>query len=139
MAPSLFENVVNWIRTGYPEGIPAADYPPLLALLTPVLSESEITDIVLTLALEHGTETPTTEDRIRDAIHSVTEVAPSSDETRQVAARLAAAGWPLALGSADADPAPADPSAADSSAADSPAAESTDADSSGAPTTSDQK
>ncbi|WP_026917384.1 DUF3349 domain-containing protein [Gordonia shandongensis] len=95
MAPSLFDNVIRWIRAGYPDGVPAADYPPLLALLTPVLSESEITDIVLTLALEHGTETPATPERIRDAIHSVTEQAPSVEETRQVAARLAAAGWPL--------------------------------------------
>ena len=96
MAPSLFDNVVKWIRAGYPEGVPAADYPPLLALLTPVLSETEITDIVLALALEHGAETPATADRIRAAIASVTEQAPSEDETRQVAARLASAGWPLA-------------------------------------------
>ncbi|MBM7365955.1 DUF3349 domain-containing protein [Gordonia hydrophobica] len=95
MAPSLFDNVVNWIRDGYPEGIPASDYPPLLALLTPLLSESEITDVVLGLALEHGAESPATPDRIRDAIHAVTEQAPSEQEIRQVAARLAAAGWPL--------------------------------------------
>lgn len=97
MAPTLFENVVNWIRAGYPDGVPAADYPPLLALLTPVLSESEITDIVLKLALEHGTESPATPERIKDAIHAVTEQAPSADELRQVSARLAAAGWPLAV------------------------------------------
>ncbi len=97
MAPSAFENVVNWIRAGYPEGVPAADYPPLLALLTPVLTESEITDIVLRLAVEHGTETPATPERISEAIHAVTEQAPSADELRQVSARLAAAGWPLAI------------------------------------------
>ncbi|MGB3302452.1 DUF3349 domain-containing protein [Gordonia sp. (in: high G+C Gram-positive bacteria)] len=95
MAPSLFDNVIKWVRAGYPEGVPASDYPPLLALLTPVLSETEITDIVLTLALEHGADTPASPERIRDAIHAVTETAPSEDETRQVAARLAAAGWPL--------------------------------------------
>ncbi|QRY61750.1 DUF3349 domain-containing protein [Gordonia sp. PDNC005] len=97
MAPTLFENVVNWIRAGYPDGVPAADYPPLLALLTPVLTESEITDIVLKLALEHGTESPATPERIKDAIHAVTEQAPSAEELRQVSARLAAAGWPLAV------------------------------------------
>lgn len=95
MAPSLFDNVIKWIRAGYPEGIPASDYPPLLALLTPLLSETEITDVVLGLALEHGTDTPATPDRIRDAIHAVTEQAPSDEEIRQVSARLAAAGWPL--------------------------------------------
>lgn len=97
MAPSLFENVINWIRTGYPDGVPSADYPPLFALLTPMLSESEITDIVLKLAVEYGTENPATPERIHDAIHAVTEQAPSLDEQRQVAARLAAAGWPLAV------------------------------------------
>ncbi|GED99688.1 hypothetical protein nbrc107696_01350 [Gordonia spumicola] len=97
MAPSLFENVVNWIRAGYPEGVPASDYPPLLALLTPVLTESEITDIVLKLALEHGTDSPATPERITEAIHAVTEQAPSQEELRQVSARLAAAGWPLAV------------------------------------------
>ncbi|MCF8589676.1 DUF3349 domain-containing protein [Gordonia sp. HY285] len=97
MAPSLFENVITWIRAGYPEGVPAADYPPLFALLTPVLTESEITDIVLKLAVEYGTENPATPERIRDAIHAVTEQAPSVEEQRQVASRLAAAGWPLAL------------------------------------------
>ncbi|ALG85858.1 DUF3349 domain-containing protein [Gordonia phthalatica] len=95
MAPSLFDNVIKWIRAGYPEGIPASDYPPLLALLTPLLSESEITDVVLGLALEHGTDTPATPERIRDAIHAVTEQSPSEDAIRQVSARLAAAGWPL--------------------------------------------
>ncbi|MGO3328059.1 DUF3349 domain-containing protein [Gordonia sp. (in: high G+C Gram-positive bacteria)] len=97
MAPSLFENVINWIRTGYPDGVPAADYPPLFALLQPVLTESEITDIVLKLAVEYGTENPATPERIQEAIHAVTEQAPSSDEMHQVASRLAAAGWPLAL------------------------------------------
>lgn len=95
MAPSLFDNVIKWIRAGYPEGIPASDYPPLLALLTPLLSESEITDVVLGLALEHGADTPATPERIRDAIHAVTEQAPSEEAIRQVSSRLAAAGWPL--------------------------------------------
>ena len=97
MAPSLFDNIINWVRTGYPEGIPPADYPPLLALLTPVLTESEITEVVLRLAVEHGTENPATPEQIQDAIHAVTAEAPSVEAQRQVASRLAAAGWPLAL------------------------------------------
>lgn len=96
MAPSLFDNIIKWIRAGYPEGVPASDYPPLLALLTPLLSESEITDVILGLALEYGTDTPATPERIREAIHAVTEQAPSAEEIEQVSSRLAAAGWPLA-------------------------------------------
>ncbi|GAA3951385.1 DUF3349 domain-containing protein [Gordonia caeni] len=95
MAANVFENVINWIRTGYPEGIPPQDYPPLFALLTPVLDESEMTDVVLTLALERDPESPTTREDVAAAIAAVTEQKPSRDEINQVAARLAAAGWPL--------------------------------------------
>ncbi|MFT4088492.1 MAG: DUF3349 domain-containing protein [Gordonia sp. (in: high G+C Gram-positive bacteria)] len=95
MAHTLFDNVVNWIRQGYPEGVPPADYPPLLALLTPMLSESDITDVVLSLAVHNGTETATTRDQIKAAIERVTENKPSDEEIKQVSSRLAAAGWPL--------------------------------------------
>lgn len=95
MATNVFENVINWIRTGYPEGIPPKDYPPLFALLTPVLDDSEMTDVVLELALERDPESPTTRDEVAAAIAKVTEVPPTSEEINQVAARLAAVGWPL--------------------------------------------
>ena len=95
MAANVFENVINWIRTGYPEGIPPKDYPPLFALLTPVLDDAEMTDVVLTLALERDPESPTTREDVAAAIAAVTEQQPSRDEINQVAARLAAAGWPL--------------------------------------------
>lgn len=95
MAANVFENVINWIRTGYPDGIPPKDYPPLLALLTPVLDESEMTDVVLTLALERDPDSPTTREEVAAAIAAVTEQQPSKEEINQVAARLASAGWPL--------------------------------------------
>lgn len=95
MAANVFENVINWIRTGYPEGIPPKDYPPLFALLTPVLDDAEMTDVVLTLALERDPESPTTRQDVAAAIAAVTEQKPSREEINQVASRLAAAGWPL--------------------------------------------
>lgn len=98
--PSLFESAVNWIRKGYPEGVPPTDFPPLLALLTRVLNEQEVTDVALQLAREHGVDTPLTEDQIRQAIADVTDVHPSDEDINTVAGRLAAAGWPLASTSA---------------------------------------
>ncbi|MEZ5210321.1 MULTISPECIES: DUF3349 domain-containing protein [unclassified Gordonia (in: high G+C Gram-positive bacteria)] len=95
MASNVFENVINWLRSGYPEGIPPKDYPPLFALLTPILDESELTDVVLALALSRDPESPTTRDDVAAAIAAVTDSHPSQDEVNQVAARLAAAGWPL--------------------------------------------
>lgn len=97
MAPTFFDNIVNWIRQGYPEGVPPADFPPLLALLQPMLSESEITDVVLNLALAQGSEQPATPEQIKDAIEQVTANHPSTEEIHQVSARLAAAGWPLSV------------------------------------------
>lgn len=95
-SPSLFESAVNWIRAGYPEGVPPTDFPPLLALLVRVLDEEEVTDVVIRLAREHDVDTPLDSDRIRAAIAEVINDQPTDHEINQVAARLAAAGWPLA-------------------------------------------
>ena len=92
----LFDSAVNWIRKGYPEGVPPTEFPPLLALLTRVLDEEEVTTVALTLARDHGAENPLTEDQIREAIAEVTRTEPTPEEINQVAGRLAAVGWPLA-------------------------------------------
>ncbi|MDL9936063.1 DUF3349 domain-containing protein [Gordonia sp. ABSL1-1] len=103
-SPSLFESAVNWIRTGYPNGVPATDFPPLLALLVRTLSEREVTDIGLRLARENDPDTPVTEELIRNAIAKVTDETPTDAEINQVAGRLAAAGWPLATQPESEDP-----------------------------------
>jgi len=97
---SLFESVLDWLRGGYPEGVPGPDRVPLLALLrdTP-LSDEEIRRVIRAItapgsrALADG-EIGT--DEIEAFIAEVThrEVEPS--EVRRVAAKLAASGWPLA-------------------------------------------
>ncbi|MCH5643956.1 MULTISPECIES: DUF3349 domain-containing protein [unclassified Gordonia (in: high G+C Gram-positive bacteria)] len=94
-SPSLFESAINWIRTGYPEGIPPTEFPPLLALLVRVLDEEDVTTVALTLAREYGVDQPVTEEQIAGAIEKVTNDEPTADEINQVAGRLAAAGWPL--------------------------------------------
>jgi len=91
-----FDAVLDWLRKGYPEGVPTSDYFPLLALLKRDLSEEQITKVILTVAREHGLEHPFTEEQIIGAIATVTEQSPNPEEINQVASRLAAAGWPLA-------------------------------------------
>ncbi|MFT4201929.1 DUF3349 domain-containing protein [Gordonia sp. (in: high G+C Gram-positive bacteria)] len=91
---TTFDSIVSWIRQGYPDGVAPSEYPPLLALLTRVLDEKDVTKVAQTLAGELGVP-PVTEGQIRDAIVRVTEQAPNAEEINQVAARLAAAGWPL--------------------------------------------
>ncbi|GAC67961.1 DUF3349 domain-containing protein [Gordonia soli] len=93
---SKFESILDWLRAGYPEGVPPTDYFPLLALLARTLDERQITDAILTMFREHGTEEPITEEKIQQAIAAVINDQPNPEEVNQVASRLAAVGWPLA-------------------------------------------
>ena len=48
---SLLLSVLNWLRAGYPEGVPGPDRVPLLALLraTP-LTEEQVAEVVRNIA-----------------------------------------------------------------------------------------
>ncbi|MGB8406268.1 MAG: DUF3349 domain-containing protein [Mycobacterium sp.] len=92
----VFENVLNWLRAGYPEGVPPKDYYPLLALLQRSLSEDQVVEAAQSILLSTNGDIPVTQDEIHQAIKSVTDHAPSADEIQQVSARLASVGWPLA-------------------------------------------
>lgn len=91
-------NVVGWLHDGYPQGVPPKDYFPLLALLMRSLTDEEIVKAARTIVRESDADVPVTEERIREAIHAVTEEEPNPEEVRQVAARLASVGWPLENG-----------------------------------------
>jgi Protein of unknown function (DUF3349) len=97
---SLFASVLNWLRAGYPEGVPGPDRVPLLALLraTP-LTEDQIKEVVRNIT---AADSPAIEDGAVDAdeiatfISDVTQHDAGIENVRRVAAKLAAAGWPLA-------------------------------------------
>jgi len=42
---SLLRRVLNFVRAGYPEGVPERDYIPLFALLRRRLSEEEVEQV----------------------------------------------------------------------------------------------
>lgn len=97
---SLFHKVLDWLRGGYPGGVPGPDRVPLLALLrnTP-LSEDEIKDVVREISAEeahapagHQIDRDEIEHFIADHVHH--DAGP--ENIKRVAAKLAAAGWPLA-------------------------------------------
>ena len=90
----LLDSVLNWVRAGYPQGVPPKDYYPVLALLTRTLSEDEVVQAARAVLLQ-GDE-PVTVEQIQDAIRQVAEKEPTEEEMHQVAARLASVGWPLA-------------------------------------------
>lgn len=97
---SLLASVLNWLRAGYPEGVPGPDRVPLLALLraTP-LTEDQIKEVVRHItadgssALVDGT---IDQDEIESFISDVTHHDAGPENVSRVAAKLAAAGWPLA-------------------------------------------
>ena len=91
----LFESVINWIRKGYPQGVSRTDFPPLMALLTRVLTDEQVTAVAMQLVKEYGPREPVTEQQISDAVKRVTSEPPTPEEVDQVAGRLAAVGWPL--------------------------------------------
>lgn len=96
----MMHSVLDWLRAGYPGGVPGPDRVPLLALLrnTP-LTDEELKDIVREIAAEEG-KAPAGHTIDRDEIEHFIEEHEHHDagpeNIRRVAAKLAAAGWPLA-------------------------------------------
>jgi Protein of unknown function (DUF3349) len=87
--------VVDWLRAGYPTGLPAQDFIPLVALLRRRLSDDEVREVGRLLSAQGGI----TDDRIDigSAIAEVTSELPSDDDIERVRAHLALHGWPSDL------------------------------------------
>ncbi len=91
--PAFLARIVEWLRAGYPEGVPAHDYIPLVALLSRQLSDDELTLVASELAFSADPESAA---EIKKAIGAVTRDTVSDSDVARVRARLAAGGWPLA-------------------------------------------
>ena len=84
-------SIIEWLRAGYPEGIPPTDYFPVLALLTRRLSNDEV-KVVAREVMQH----PDFDDvDIGVLITQITDQLPSPEDIERVRKRLAAKGWPL--------------------------------------------
>jgi hypothetical protein len=96
-AANFFRSVIKWLQVGYPEGVPGPDRVALLALLrsTP-LTEDEITEVVDSIDEEELSSGTVARDVIADFISDMTHYDAGPENIARVAARLAAAGWPLA-------------------------------------------
>ena len=91
--PPFLTKIVDWLRAGYPEGVPDVDYIPLFALLGSELSNHDVSLIADELA---SSSDPESAEAIKKAIAAVTNTKPSDADVNRVRARLAGAGWPLA-------------------------------------------
>ena len=91
--PPFLTKIVDWLRAGYPEGVPEHDYIPLFALLGSQLTNDEVTLIGDELAFSAD---PESADAIKQAIAAVTHTTPNDSDIARVRSHLAAGGWPLA-------------------------------------------
>ncbi|GAA2628113.1 DUF3349 domain-containing protein [Paractinoplanes durhamensis] len=87
---------VEWLRAGYPTGVPRQDYVALLGVLRRKLTEDEIRGLAKELAAQSVlSDDPISSQDIEDLIsQSMLQEATPADVTR-VSAHLAAGGWPL--------------------------------------------
>jgi hypothetical protein len=91
--PPFLNRIVDWLRAGYPEGVPQHDYIPLFALLGSQLTNDEVTLIADELAFSAD---PASADALKKAITNITHTKPNDSDIARVRSHLAAGGWPLA-------------------------------------------
>jgi hypothetical protein len=89
----LVTRVVDWLRAGYPAGLPEQDYVPLMALLRRRLSDEEVAEVSRRLA-EDGSQ-PGDRVDIGSAIAKVTSELPTEADIERVRTYLGTRGWPL--------------------------------------------
>jgi len=87
---------VEWLRAGYPTGVPRQDYVALLGLLRRKLTEDEIRGIAKSLA-EHSVlaTDPISAEDIEAMISDEMLQKATPEDVARVSAHLAAGGWPL--------------------------------------------
>jgi Protein of unknown function (DUF3349) len=89
--PPVLQSIVDFLRKGYPQGVPERDYIPLFALLRRRLSDEEVAAIAEELAASSDNEQAST--AIRAAISHVTNEMPSETDVERVLEQLQSAGW----------------------------------------------
>jgi len=90
--PPVLDKIIEWLRAGYPEGVPDVDYIPLFALLGSQLTNEDVNLIASELAHEAD---PESAEAIKKAIVEVMHTTPNDADINRVRAHLAAGGWPL--------------------------------------------
>jgi hypothetical protein len=94
---NFLTRAVQWLRAGYPAGVPRQDYVVLLGLLRRKLTEDEVRKIAQDLADQsQGSSDPITTQDIEEMINESVLQEASPEDVVRVSAHLAAGGWPLA-------------------------------------------
>ena len=87
---------VEWLRAGYPTGVPRQDYIALLGILSHKMSEEEVKKIANALADQSlQSDDPISAEDIENMISGHMLQTATPEDVVRVSARLAAGGWPL--------------------------------------------
>jgi hypothetical protein len=89
---SLITRVVQWLRAGYPTGLPEQDFVPLIALLRRRLTDAEVTEVGSRLV--SAGDLPASRVDVATAIARVTSELPSDQDVDRVRHYLVQHGWP---------------------------------------------
>lgn len=95
VAPAFLTAILDWLRAGYPDGVPEQDYVPLFALLSRRLSSEEVHEVAK-MVIHQPDGGPVDDTDIGVQITKITNELPSQQDVDRVRSKLAAAGWPLA-------------------------------------------
>lgn len=102
MATNLLTSVVDWLRKGYPDGIPPKDFPPLLALLQRTLKPEDVRAICAQLIAQNP-DGEISAKTVADSVEQLKAAPPSEEEVQAIATKLAAVGWPATMPEDDDD------------------------------------
>jgi hypothetical protein len=89
--PPILQAIVDYLRKGYPQGVPERDYLPLFALLRRRLTDDEVVSVAEELAAESSDEA--TSHAIRAAIEQLIRDTPSENDVERVRHQLESVGW----------------------------------------------
>ncbi|WLP92107.1 DUF3349 domain-containing protein [Gordonia sp. NB41Y] len=93
---SLVSRIIEWLRAGYPNGVPEHDYVPLLAILRRQLTEDEVQQVSSELIAESAPPPePISKIDAGVKITEVTQELPHETDISRVRTYLEDQGWPF--------------------------------------------
>ncbi|WP_040799299.1 DUF3349 domain-containing protein [Nocardia higoensis] len=92
--PGLLARILDWLRAGYPQGVPTSDYVALFAVLHRHLTDYEVVMVAEEL-VRRNPEAEITREAIVQAIARFAMEQPDPGDVARVAEHLAAGGWLL--------------------------------------------
>jgi len=88
--PPVLNAIVDWLKAGYPDGVPDTDYIPLLALLARRLTDEEVAEVAAELGQQSQADVD--DSAIRAEITEITNEPPRREDMARVRAHLDSAG-----------------------------------------------